>query len=257
MYQEFVGTWNPTDASVTLASTGRGEFDFEDDLAVPFLVAAVPKTLQLALAGNAVTGGIKDDPHWTIDFPVAAFLTTPTETVGSSGPSTNLPEYPKAPGAYALVAGVWRPLPRNNGHVVVETTHVANDDPDGSPLGLVSAGVRRITDKGQKVPYLEFDGKEARPECPSLPVVILFIAADSNEALSLELAPTTLAKEGRRRHADRDRSGPVRSIRGTTGGRLCAAPNGTKSFLLTATTGLSPGTYAFNADHGYELVIRP
>jgi hypothetical protein len=256
VYQDFVGSWNPADASVTLASTGHGEFDFEDDLAVPFLVAAVPKTLQLALVGNAISGGIKEDPHWTLDFPVAAFLTTPTEALGSQGHSGVLPDFPKAPGAYALIAGSWQPLPRNNGHVVVETKHVANDDPDGSPLGLVSAGVKRITDKGQKVPYLEFDGKEPRPECPSLPVVVLFNATEPNGDLSLELAPTTIGKEGRRRL--QVVTGAAQSVH--FGEQRVAAyvrRMGANSYLLTPTAVLPPGTYAVNADHGYELVVRP
>jgi hypothetical protein len=253
VYQEFAGSWSPADGSMTIASTGRGQFDFSDNLAVPFFVAAVPHTLQLALIGNSISGAIKGDTHWSIEFPISAFLAAPGESGGAAGA---LPEFPKAPGAYALVAGTWTAMPRNNGHIVVETSHpMTDDEADGGPLGIVSAGVRRATQKGKKTPFLEFDGKEPPPACAASGVVILFNGPAAASTTSIELAAEALSKEGRRQ---------VQVTAGPSGWaqfgeqRVAAYVRraGPDSVVLTATSVLSPGLYAFRADVGYEVAVK-
>ncbi len=118
VYQDFLGTWNPADASVTLASTGHGEFDFEDNLAVPFLLPWRQRPEDAAAwrssAARSPPAASRTTRIGQLDFPVAAFLTTPTEALGSQVHPAVLPDFPQAPGAYALIAGSWQPLPRNN-----------------------------------------------------------------------------------------------------------------------------------------------
>jgi hypothetical protein len=258
VFQDFAGTWSASDGSMTITSSGRGNYDFSDNLAVPFFVAPVPRTLRLALGGNAIAGGIKGDSHWSIDFPVGVFLAAPRERAGEgstvSGPA--LPQFPEGAGAYALVNGAWKPLPRNNGHVLVEKSHpMTEDEEDGGPLGLVSAGVRRVTEKGLKTPYLSFDGKEPLPECASAPVVILLKGPGAASLSAIELAALSVDKEGHRRVQV-----------------LAAPPNptqfgeqriaayvrhvGADAILLTATAALPAGAYALNGDVAYEIAVR-
>jgi hypothetical protein len=259
VYQDFTGTLNPTDLSLTLATTGHGKFDSSDDLAVPFLVAPVARTLQLALVGNSITGAINGDTHWVMDFPVGQFLATKVEGADAGSPPANgsvFPAFPKTAGAYALSSGTWKPLPHNNGHVIVETTHEMNaEELAGGPLGLVSLGVRRLTEKGEKFTFLEFDGKDPRPELRDSDVVILFVGEPKGSP-PVELAPLESVKDGKRRiEILGGASGPVRF-----GEQRVAAyvrQVGPDSVLLTTTAVLPAGPYAFNAEAGYELTIRP
>ncbi len=284
VYQDFLGTCNPSDASITLDSTGKGEFDTSDSLAVPFLVAPVPHTLQLALIGNAITGGIKGDPQWAMEFPVGVFLAAPCEGAEPGSPPADgsvFPSFPKSGGAYVLSAGTWKPVPRNNGHVVVETTHpMTEDELTGGPLGLVSLGVRRLSEKGQKLSYLEFDGKDPRPEADGPSVTLLFVGPASSGPPFAELAPLEVLKDGKRRI--QIEGGSPEAKRGERKG--ASTPTGDPSaakelpsapirfgeqrsaayvrrpgpgFILLTTTAAPPaGPYAFNADAGYELTIK-
>lgn len=258
VFQDFSGTWSAPDGSMAIATNSHGNYDFSDNLAVPFFVAPVSETLLLALNGNSISGGIKGDTHWTIDFPVALFLAAPREAASEAGAGLGptLPPFPEDSGAYALVNGEWKALPHNNGHVIVEKSHpMTEDEADGGPLGLVSAGVRRITEKGLKTPYLLFDGKEALPACSPAAVVILVKGPSAATLSGIELAPLSVDKEGHSRVQV-----------------LSAPPNPTQfgeqrvatyvrhvrpdAVLLTATSLLPSGTYALNADLPYEVAVH-
>lgn len=257
VYQDFLGTWNPSDGSLALATTGRGQFDFSDSLAVPFLVAPVAYSLHLALVGNAITGGIKGDTRWAMEFPVDTFLSAPREGTETGPPASGgaFPPFPRNHGAYLLSSGIWRPLPRNNGHMATETVHpMTDEEASGGALGVLSQGVRRMASKGEKVSYLEFDGKDPRPQTGPAAVTLLFIGEDSTRTPQVELAPLDTLKDGRRR---------IEMVGGSRetarfGEQRCAAfvrRVGAGAVLLTSTAALAPGTYAFNADVGYELTI--
>lgn len=259
VYQDFEGTVSPPDSAVTLVATGRGEFDFSDTLAVPFLVAPVPRTLQLALVGDSVTGVIKGDAHWTIDFPVGPFLSARTEGTEADSPPASgrvYPVFPKHGGAYLLSAGVWRPLPRNNGHVVVETIHpMTPEESSTGALGFIAHGVSRLAQKGVKIPYLEFDGKEPRPECGGAAVTLLYVGPELPGTPPLELAPVETLKDGRR-GIEVATGAPTRIQFGEQRVAAYVRQPGPGAVLLTATSALAPGAYAFNADAGYELAVR-
>lgn len=260
VYQDFTGTWNPSDASLTLDATGRGQFDSSDDLAVPFLVAPVAHTLELALVGNAITGAMKDDAHWKMEFPVGFFLSAQTEGAEADLPSAGaspFPSFPKTAGAYLLGAGSWKALPRNNGHVVVETAHAMSDEElTSGPLGLVSLGVRRLAQKGEKLTFLDFDGKETRPEAAGgSPVILLFVGPEPAGAPPLELASVGTMKDGRRRIQILGGShGQVRF--GEQRSAAYVRDAGPGAILLTTTAKLSPGPYVLYADVGYEFEAR-
>jgi hypothetical protein len=259
VYQDFLGTWNPPDVSMELGSTGRGEFDFSDSLAVPFLVGPIAHTLQLALVGNALAGGIKGDTHWTMEFPVDAFLAAPLEGAEPDSPPAEgsvLPAFPRSPGAYLLGAGAWRPLPRNNGRVVVETIHpMTGEESSGGALGFLASGVRRLAQKGEKIPYLEFDGKVARPESGGSPVVLLFVGPAPARTPAIELAPVETLKDGRRGIAIIGGS-PAAIQFGEQRVAAYVRQAGPGAVLLTTTSALPAGSYALNADVGYELAVR-
>jgi hypothetical protein len=258
VYQDLLGTWNPSDASMALATTGRGEFDFSDNLAVPFLVGPVAHTLQLALAGNAITGGMRGDTHWTMEFPVDTFLAAQTEGAEPDSPPADgsvYPAFPKGPGAYLLSAGAWRPLPRNNGRVVVETIHpMTGEEASSGVLGALSSGVRRLAQKGEKIAYLEFDGKDPRPESGGPTVTILVIGPAPSRTPPIELAPVETLKDGRRGIAlPGASSAPVQF--GEQRAAAYVRPAGPGAVLLTTTSALTAGSYALNAGGGYELAI--
>ncbi len=254
VYQAFAGAWDPTDPSLTLGGTGRGEFDTTDSVAVPFLVAPVAATLQLALSGGSITGGIRGNPHWVVDFPVAAFLSSPA---GAAGPGAEqaLPALPAAAGAYLLDAGAWTPLPRNNGHVVVETNHAMNSEEQSlGVMGLVSSGVRRIANKGEKASYLEFDGKDPAPGAPGLGLTLLVVGPAAPGAPA-EVAAVDRLKDGRRRiEVEGGAKAQVRF--GEQRAAAYVRPVGTGAVLLTVTSPLPPGSYALNSDAGYEFSVK-
>lgn len=259
VYQDFTGTWSPSDASLTLDATGRGEFDSSDDLAVPFLVAPVAHTLELALVGNAIAGAMRDDTHWTMEFPVGSFLLAQTEGAEPDSPGAGasvFPPFPTGAGAYLLAGGGWKRLPRDNGHVVVETVHPMTDEElTSGPLGLVSQGVRRLAQKGEKLTFLDFDGKDPRPESGGASVVLLYVGPEPAGSPPVELASVVTMKDGRRR---------IQVLGGTHGAvrfgeqRSAAYVRkaGPGAILLTTTAKLAPGPYALYADAGYELEVR-
>jgi len=258
VYQDFLGTWNPSDVSVELDSTGKGEFDFSDSLAVPFLVGPVAHTLQLELVGNAIAGGMKGDTHWTMEFPVDVFLAAPEGGEEPGSPPADgsvFPPFPRTPGAYLLGAGAWRPLPKNNGHVVVETIHpMTDEESQAGALGVLASGVRRLAQKGEKIPYLEFNGKDPRPRSGGSAVTVLFVGPAPARTPPLELAPLETLKDGRRGIMVAGGSPGVIQF----GEQRVAAyvrMAGPGAVLLTATSGLPAGPYALNADVGYELEI--
>jgi hypothetical protein len=258
VFQDFAGTWSAADGSMTVATSGQGDYDFSDNLAVPFFVAPVPHTVRLALNGSSISGGIKGDTHWTIEFPVGVFLAAPREAAeGETPPGPVLPAFPETAGAYALVDGAWKALPRNNGHVIVEKSHapMSDDEVDGGPLGLVSAGVRRMTEKGKNTPYLEFDGREPVPECSPSAVVLLVKGPAARSLPGLELAQMAAGKEGKRRVqvVGAPPSSPKFGEQRVAAYTRHAGP---EAVLFTATSSLPSGIYALNADVAYEVGVR-
>ena len=258
VYQDFLGAWSPSDASISLVATGQGEFDFSDTLAVPFLVAPVPRTVELALVGDLITGAIKGDTHWVIEFPVGEFLAARIEGAEPDSPPAAdvYPAFPRRAGAYLLSGGAWRPLPRNNGRLVVETIHpMTAEEASSGVLGVVSQGVRRLSQKGVKIPYLEFDGKDPRPASGGEAITLLFVGAGPSRTPPVEVAPVETLKDGRR-GIEIAGDSPDQMQFGEQRVAAYVRKAGPGAVLLTATSALPAGTYAFNADAGYEFAVK-
>jgi hypothetical protein len=258
---DYVGTCDPSAGSIALAKNAAGLATRGSPNSSDSRIAAAA-TLHLTLNGSSITGRIQGDVQWTIEFPAGTFLSTPTEGPEPDSPPANgsvFPSFPKVAGAYLLGQGGWAPLPRNGGHVVVETARA--DSGFRLPtnvIGAVEEGVEQLTKgrgKGKengKRSYLEFDGKEARPKSSGPAMILLFIGPVPSETPPVELAPAEPMPDGRRRVALI--GGSPAKVR-FSGQRLAAyvrqvAPD---SILLTTTSTLAPGPYVFNADAGYEL----
>ena len=132
---------------------------------------------------------------------------------------------------------------------------MTEDEADGGPLGLVSAGVRRITEKGLKTPYLVFDGKEALPACDSSTVVILVKGPGVGALSGIELAPLSADKEGHRR-VQVVSAPPAPTQFGEQRVAAYVRHAGADAILLTATSLLPAGAYALNADLPYEVAVH-
>lgn len=257
IYRDFIGTCDPSGSSVALGALSRGALDTSGDFGIPFLIAPTEITFNLALSGDSITGKIEGNPHWTFDFPVGAFLATPMEGPESkpAAPGRSaLPTFPSAAGAYLLSHGGWQPLPRNNGHVVVETIRQKSDvEMPTNIVAMVAEGMNQIAKESnkKKVSYLEFDGKVPRPES-SGPALVLLVGPDPTGRLQLELAATETVKDGIRRVE----VGGDSTTRIRFGDQRLAAyvrRVGTGFVLLTTTSAPAPGVYAVNADGGYEF----
>jgi hypothetical protein len=131
---------------------------------------------------------------------------------------------------------------------------MTDEEEENGPLGLVSLGMRRLTEKGQKIAYLEFDGKDPRPECPGSAVVLLLIGPEPAETPPVELAPLATVKDGRRR-IQVLKLPPAAVQFGEQRVAAYARRAGHETILLTATSPIAPGPYAFNAGVSYELDI--
>jgi hypothetical protein len=258
-YRDFTGTCDASTSSLVLNASSRGNPGSDDGFDVPFLKGKSGSTLHLALESAAISGNIEGDTSWTVSFPVSVFMSAPSESPGSGGPAANgaaFPRFPGAAGAYLLSEGTWVPLPRNGGHVATEELKEKEGDLR-LPTNIVSAvdeALNHLTAKKEKrkVSFLEFDGKEPRPASSTPYMVILFAGELPKANPQLELAATEVTKEGQRRIEVHEGHGsgfrfdadPVAAfVRGAGPGYL----------LFTTTSPLDPGSYAFNADGGYEV----
>ena len=259
VYRDFSGTCDPSGGSLVLAATSRGAFDPSGSFNIPFLRVAAATTLHLVVTGNLITGRIEGDPHWTMEFSAGAFLSALTESSEPNSPPSDgsvFPPFPKKAGAYLLNRGGWTSLPRNQGHVVVETIRLPTDEEiPASITDAVSEGLAQFASEGRKlkVSHLEFAGKDPRPVSRGPAMILLFVGPELPDRPPVELAPAETLKDGRRRVVILCDS-PTRIRFGEQ--RLAAYVRevASGSILLTTTVAPAPGAYVFNADAGYELV---
>jgi hypothetical protein len=259
VYREFFGTCDPSGSSIELVATGRGNYGSDDNFDVPFLKGATAATLHLSLSGNSITARIEGDASWKMEFPAGAFLSAPTESPEPDSPAANgsvFPAFPKGGGAYLLTKDGWSPMPKNQSHVVIEMVRPKGDDLrlTTSLVGAVDEAISQLSNLKDKtkVTYLQFDGKDSRPQSSGQALVILFVGPDPSGRPPVELAPMDLTKDGQRRLVIKD--GPTTDIR--FGERRLAAyiRRVAPGYLLfTTTSAPAPGPYAFNANGGYEL----
>jgi hypothetical protein len=264
VYRDFRGIRNPSGGSIVLDAMNKGKLDGIGSN-TPFFKATAATTLYVELIGSSIVGRIHGDPRWWMEFSAETFLSATTESSDPKSPSADgsvFPAFPKSSGAYLLSRGSWMPLPRNGGHVVTETIHASSEP--RLPASLFSAvedGVgelAKVAGKGRgdrKVSYLEFDGKDPRPESNGPAVVLLFVGPMSSDTPAVEMAPAERLPDGRRRVEIR--GGLSARIRFGEQ-RLAAyvrqvAPGAT---MLTTTSAISAGPYVFNAGAGYELTQR-
>jgi hypothetical protein len=276
VYRDFTGTCDPAGGSIALVATGRGSFGEDGSFDIPFLTSASASTVHLELTGNAISGRIEGDSHWIMEFPTGSFLSATTEGSEPNAPPANgsvFPAFPKEPGAYLLTRASWSPMPRNNGHVVIVTESAkSNFALPTNIMGAVNAGISALSEKKekQKIPYLVFDGKVARPESSGPAMVILFVGPKPSGKAQLEIAPAELEKEGNRRIQLPDGTpAPKEAEDASAEGRSHLKPAevrlgdarlaayvrdaGPGYTLFTTTSTLVPGPYVFNADAPYEL----
>lgn len=106
------------------------------------------------------------------DKPAPPAATTPPSTVQPPPP---LPAFPAAPGAYALIAGAWTALPRNNGGIVKNFVQSANGF-----FGKLNQFEDKLAGKTpgtstDVVGNLVFSGREEAPPAPAAAVVIAYV----------------------------------------------------------------------------------
>jgi hypothetical protein len=258
VHREFKGNFDPSGSSLVLTATARGSFRADEDFDVPFLKAGVPATVRFSPAGNSLVGQIEGDPSWKIELPLGVFFSAPVEPAVANPELTEAPAYPPPPkeeGAYLLREGSWITLPKNQGHFVTETIkpdanlHLSLSVIDllGQGIGLVS----REKDK-MKVIFFQFDGKDPRPVSRGVATTLLFVGSEPKGKPPIELARAEVQKDGSRRVLKA--GGPADSLRlGETRVAAFVRQVAPGCFMLTTTSSLEPGPYAFNADTGYEL----
>jgi len=243
------GTVDFATRRLQLASTG-GKPDTDADLRVPFFVQNAKYSLLLAVAERTVDGTIEHDTDWSLSFNLGS---------GAVAAPADLPAWPTAGGAYALVANSWQPLPSNNGR----------------PVNSANSRLAKMTgrkDGPVKVAELVFDGKAPVPAIPqSAAVVIVYVGLvtpPSAELLAkypeelaaypgLELAPARKVLVGSKRVADLFRVTP--EIAGFQTARLAATLTEPEKeiTLLVANTALQPGNYALLANgNAYEVQVK-
>jgi hypothetical protein len=259
VHRDFVGTCDPAGDSITLTAMSRGVFNNGDGFDVPFFKGPNhAATLHLALTANSIEGSIEGDSAWVLAFPTAVFLSAPVEGIEPNSPPANgavYPQFPKADGAYLLSGGSWLALPANQGHVVTEA--VAPKSDMQLPTNIADAlqmGVDHLVKakEAKKVPFLEFPGKDKRPESSAQATTILFIGPVLTGSPPVELASEEVKKDGSRA-VELTSAEP-----GTIRFAALRAPAFVRQvspgvILFTTTSTLAPGPYAFNADHGYEM----
>jgi len=259
-FQRFSGTVDPAVSAIVLNSTGHGNFPADDAFDIPFLKSPAPASLHLEVTGSWIAGTVEGDPHWKVEFPLGAFLAAPTEPRGAdaAGFASVFPAFPQKAGAYVLVGHSWSMLPENGGKVVVET--IRPDSDMNLPVSLTAAiqTVANAIDREQKkekVPYLEFDGKDPRPEANGAAMVLLYVGPRPQGEPPVELAQAELTKSGQRRL--RVRNGPEARIEfGDDRLPVYLRSAGDGRILVTTTAMASPGPYVFIAGAGYELTQR-
>jgi hypothetical protein len=258
VYRDFLGTSDPSGGSLSLGAINRGAFGDEGSFDVPFLAGPVASTVHLELTGTSLSARIEGNPHWTMDFPAATFLSAPTESPEPGSPRADgsvFPAFPKAPGAYLLANGTWSAMPRNQGHIATETIKPKSDFKiPPNIVGAVNAGLAEFTKESdkKKVNYLEFPGKDPRPVSSGPVIIILFVGPEPGGKLPVELAPAEMQKDGQR----------WIELRGSSAEEVRLADPGLAAYvrtiapgylLFTTTASPASGPYVFNADAGYEL----
>jgi hypothetical protein len=260
VHRDFVGTCDPAGDSITLTAMSRGVFNNGDGFDVPFFKGPNnAATLHLAVTANSIEGSIEGDSAWVLAFSTAVFLSAPVEGIEANSPPANgavYPQFPKADGAYLLSGGSWLALPANQGHVATEAVTPKSDLQ--LPTNIADAlqmGVDHLVKakEAKKVPFLEFPGKDKRPESSAQATTILFIGPEPAGSPPVELASEETKKDGSRA-VELTSAEP-----GTVRFAALRAPAFVRQvspgvILLTTTSTLAPGPYAFDADHGYELI---
>lgn len=258
VFRELVGTCDPAGGSLMLAATPRGVLDGDDDFGLPLFKSAAAATVHLELDGSTIMGGIEGDTSWVFRFPAGAFLSAPSEGPDSDLPpalGSVYPAFPTAPGAYLLNRNSWSALPTNLGHVIV-VTEVPKSEVQ-LPVSLPAAVEKGLDEierqkKKRKVPYLEFEGTDPRPESSGQAIVVLYVGTPPSRTPMLELARGETTKDGKRRV----------EVMGGAGERIRFGESRLSAYvrqvapglvMLTTTSALEPGPYVLNADRGYEL----
>ncbi len=259
VHRDFAGTCEPTGELITLTATSRGVFNTSDGFDIPFFKAPTPASLHLALTSGSLAGGIEGNSSWVLDFPTAVFLSAQVEGLEADSAPANgsvYPQFPKAPGAYLLSGASWLPLPANHGHVVSESIGPKSDVQ--LPTNIADAlqmGVDHIVKakEAKKVPFLEFDGKDPRPESSAQATTILFVGPELSGASPVEISSEEIKKDGTRSVEISD-SNPEKMRFAALRAPAYVRQVAPGLVLLTTTSTLAPGPYAVNADHGYELI---
>ncbi|MEJ1973535.1 MAG: hypothetical protein WDM96_14055 [Lacunisphaera sp.] len=262
IFHEMSGTFESSDGTLLLGSSGHGKFNSTGKLRVPFFSRDRAFKAGLLLNDDGLTGELSNE-GWTFNFPI--------NSVGTTGANTS-PDLPANAGAFVRgSSGEWIPLPTNGGKVTYGVAEVLKNL--GGILGALTNSGRPANAGSQnnpdKLADLSFTGHDPIPAVSGDAVVIVFngdpkpTPADvlqNNPELAdyplLEMAPTHIASDGRRQ-VDLLRIVPGRA--GFREARVAASIDQPKPgvYILTANSRLAAGTYALLAgENSFELRVR-
>ncbi len=281
VYHEMSGTYDEDSGLIKLGSTGKGVFNPNGVLRVPFFSQNATFQAVLAVGKTAIGGQLQIwSDSWTFNFPVGAVLTPAAAADAAAGanidPTTGLPAFPSAQGAYILTDAGWKALPMNNAKVTYDALEVTSQTLGGINALLGALNGRQPSQQDQtrpdKLASLTFDGSDPVPVVRGDQVRIVYIGHTvpaSAEMLgkypqladypAVEMAPTHTDGEGRRQ-ADLLRIVP--GLAGFRQNRMAAMLETPKPdvTLLTCTGTLPPGTYALSVSsdkpEAFELNVR-
>ena len=268
VFHEWKGAFDAAEGILALGSSGRGHFNPNGNLRVPFLSRHGSFRLNLTLDETGFTGELVDYNDWRLLFPARA-RTTPMGAGPAVDPATGLPVFPASSGAYVLAEGRWQPLPRNGGRVTYGVTQVLNGVSDflgalgGKPIA------RDNQTQPDKMADLTFAGTDPVPEVNGAEVILLYLGAIKPLSADLlqkypqlrdypliEMAPTRRTSDGRRQ-VDLLRIAP--GLAGFRDQRVAAILDEPKTgaTLVTCTSTLASGSYALAVNtEAYELNVR-
>jgi hypothetical protein len=238
---------------------GPGHLDGDDDFNLPLFKSAAAATVHLELDGNSIMGGIEGDPSWVFDFPAAAFLSAPSESVERRTlPPADpcFPRFPRRPAPICWPGGpgrrcrrTWamswsRPRARRAGFSCRQASRPRWRRVSTRSQSKRRSGRSRTLNSPEPIPGPNPAGRplsfsswaRLRMECPRSSLLAPSPRRTGKRRVEVMGGPGVKPRFGYSRLP-----AYVRQV----------APG---FIMLTTTSALEPGPYVLNADQGYELI---
>lgn len=266
---EFSGVIERVTGAVLLHSTGKGRFNPSGVLKVPFFSREAEFGLTLAVLDEQIALSLNNHP-WTGEFTIRA---SSADAGNARSASAGGSSYPTEHGAYVWQDGAWKKLPANNCKPSVGALGQVTNVLSGLNGVLGAFSGKKVSDdelrKPDKLADLEFSGLDEVPVVDGSNVTIIFVGnipalpanlvtqyPDLRKYPKVEMAPTRVGQDGKRR-ADLIRIVP--GVAGFRDTRVAAiveevAPQVTE---LRCTAAITPGAYAVTAGaEGFEVNVE-